>query len=200
VEVDMRKQSRRGGFRAAGVAAADRRRLGRRLIPLVLALMVLPAPALAQQPHSRDWRLRLEVGPGQVEWWENPGLFVMAGAALAGSPESHFALDAKLLKGMGGDGPGSNTEGFLFALIGPEVRFQPASRVSPFLAAHVGVGSDEDGPMGALTGEAGVDVRTGQTGGVRFTGLATPGFEDWGVTVGYVLRLGRGPLARRSGP
>lgn len=155
----------------------------------ILALCILvPLPGAAQN-RRLSWEVRAEAGPGKVDWWNNPGLFVQVGLSVAGSQMSPFAVDMKILNGRGGDGPGSNAEGFGFVLLGPELRLQPASRVSPFLAAHLGLGSDEDGGMYAVTGEAGVRLRTGDRINLRLTGLTDVAFDAWGLTLGVAARL-----------
>ncbi len=94
-----------------------------------------------------------------MDWWNDAGLFLQLGLSVAASDTAPVAFDVKLIDGRGGDF-GSNSEGFVFGLIGPELRFLPASPVSPFVAAHVGIGFDMDGGMTAATGEAGVRLRT----------------------------------------
>lgn len=156
------------------------------VLPVVLIALLAPLPGHAQERRAA-W-LRAEAGPGKVDWWDQAGVFLQVGLSFAGSETSALAIDLKVLDGVGGDG-GGNSEGFVFALIGPEVRFHPESQVSPFIAAHGGIGYDQDGGMVALTGEAGLSLRTSRRTAVRLTGLTDAGLDAWSVSFGLSARL-----------
>lgn len=156
----------------------------RTMVTALLAVTVLTPPdCRAQVEAASTVHVRLEAGLARLNWWEESGAVYQAGAAWAGSRMSHFAIDVRVSKFVGGDGDGENA---FFVGLGPEFRSRPASVVSPFLSAHVLAGFDEDGGMTAVTGGAGLALKVGRKAAIRAGTTAAPD-GSWAMTAGFVF-------------